>query len=55
MLRNFQSLTFFGRATLEVGQGAIALLVHPVRQPVDHVLDDLEALVHGRGADLHRP
>ena len=40
-------------AAAEVADGAVALLVHPVRQAVDHVLDDLESLVHGGGTDLH--
>jgi hypothetical protein len=31
----------------------IALLVHPVGQAGDHLLDDLEAIGHRGGADLH--
>ena len=45
----------------DVGRGAaddvvergMALLVHPVLEAGDHLLDDLEAVGHGGGADLH--
>src|SRR3546814_19348558 len=33
-------------------QRSVALAVHPVAEAVGHVLDDLEALVHGGRADL---
>ncbi len=36
----------------EVGTFLVALLVHPVRETVDHVLDDAVAVMHDRGADL---
>ena len=42
------------RLAAEILDPGIALAVHPVRQPVDHVVDDLEAVMHGGGADLHR-
>ena len=32
----------------------VALLVHPAGQTRRHLVDDLEAIGHGRGADLHR-
>ena len=38
----------------DVAQGAMAFFVEPVGEPVDQVVDDLEAVVHRRGADLHR-
>ena len=43
------------REAAEIVDRAEAFFVHPVAQPVDHVFDDAEAVVHGRRAHLHRP
>ena len=40
-------------AAAKILDGAIAMRVHVLREAVDHVLDDAETVVHGRGADLH--
>ncbi len=40
-------------ATNDVGERGVALFVHPVLQPRDHLLHDLEAVGHRRRADLH--
>ena len=37
----------------EIVEGGEAFLIHPIRQAIDHVFDDAEAVVHGGGADLH--
>jgi hypothetical protein len=42
-------------ASAEILDRGKALLVHPVAQPVDHVLHDPEAVVHRRRAHLHGP
>ena len=42
------------RAAANVGERAVAALVHPVRQAVNQVFDDAEAVMHHRGADLQR-
>ena len=39
--------------TNEIVHAGVALFVHPFRQAADHLLHDLEAIGHGRGADLH--
>ena len=41
------------RAAGEVRYPLVAGLAHPVLQALDHLLDDLEAIGHGGGADLH--
>src|SRR3546814_310125 len=41
------------RQALEIADPGIALFVHPAGQAVDHVVDDAEAVMHGRRADLH--
>ena len=38
----------------EIVERAVALRIHPVRQPADHVVDDAETVMHGGGAHLHR-
>src|SRR5438067_1339525 len=43
------------RAAADVGERAVAALVHPIRQAVNQVFDDAEAVVHDRGTDLQRP
>src|SRR5262249_5470906 len=44
---------FGKRKSTEVFDGAEALLVHPIAEPVDQFLHDAEAIVHGCRADLH--
>src|SRR2546423_9074643 len=43
------------RAAANVGERAVAAFVHPVRQAVNQVFDDAEAVMHNGGADLQRP
>ena len=40
------------RAAAEVGDRPKPLLLHPVREPLDEVVDQSKAVVHDRGADL---
>src|SRR2546430_15051610 len=43
------------RAAANVGERAVAAFVHPVRQAVNQVFDDAEAVMHNGGAHLQRP
>ena len=51
--RYCQSVTVGSARPRKSSTVAIAHLVHVVRQAVDHLLHDLEAVDHRRGADLH--
>src|SRR3954467_7707253 len=42
------------RPAAEILDRPVALGIHPVAEPGDHVIDDAEAVMHGCGADLHR-
>ena len=40
-------------AAAEILDGAEAMIVHVLREAVDHILDDAESVVHGGGANLN--
>src|SRR5207248_676000 len=42
-------------AAADVDERAVAALVHPIREAVNQVFDDAEAVVHDRGTHLQRP
>jgi len=50
----FHFVTRSNRPAAHVGQGSMTAVIHPVREPVDQVLDDAEAVMHDRGTDLQR-
>src|SRR3546814_11455026 len=41
------------RQALEIADPGIALFIHPAAEAVDHVVNDAEAVMHGRRANLH--